>query len=109
MGQFALEAVKQAKTGEQQTYAMDHATAIDKVVHQVLEMKIDVYAVYTWWNMEGEVQFGLNGVPPDRFDNITPQQKVVRKRLAQERTRMRTTLNDKKAKWDAEAAAGTVH
>jgi hypothetical protein len=103
MGQFALEAVKQAKTGEQQKYAMDHAQAIDKVVHQVIQMGIDVYQVYTWWNMEGDVQFGLNGIPPDRFNNISKEQRELRERLMRERVTMRALLAAKKKKWDEEA------
>jgi hypothetical protein len=105
MGVYALESVKQAKTPEQHKYALDHAESVDKVVSRVIDMGIDVYAVFTWWSDDGEVQFGLNGIPPNRHANATFAQHVRRARLERERLVMRRILAQKKANWDAEKSS----
>ncbi len=105
MGVYALEGAKQAKTAEQQKYALEHAESVDKVVHRAMQMGIDVYAVHTWWSDAGEVQFALNGIPADRFANSTFEQHVRRARLERERIVMRHVLAEKKAQWEREKKA----
>ena len=93
MGIYALEAVQLAQTEEQQKYAYDHAVAgecsvlpialprvptvnglrtddryaVEKVVAQVQEMKMNPNAIFTTWSSDGDIKFSLQ--PPPRVDD----------------------------------------